>query len=305
MLVVVRVELHRLHIAEGVRETNVVAVAAVGDGHVVVLVETGAEHLVPLVAANGFVLAYSSIEVGEFSTIVARTVAVARRIRRRDGVAVAVNVICEVAGQGSLVGVVFKSPVVKTWTEIHLHVGHIGNLVPTDIGIEVYTCTSSIGTFLGGDHHNTIVTLGTIQGRSRSTFQNGDALDVLGVDVNESVCTDALVVPVAFVVGVAIANGHTVHDDERLGVTRDRGESTHSHRHGRDVTTGSGLHAHTCSLTIHSGGEIRRACLDKVFGFHLAHCVTHLSGIFLDTEGGHDDFTQAIHFFRHHNLHVL
>ena len=74
---------------------------------------------------------------------------------------------------------------------------------------------------LRGDHHNTVGGLGTVKGRCRSTFQNRDILNVFGVDVDETVRADALVAPVAFVVGLTVVDRHTVEHDERLGCACD------------------------------------------------------------------------------------
>ena len=62
---------------------------------------------------------------------------------------------------------------------------------------------------LGGDHHNTVCTSGTVDGGGGSVLQNLDALDVGGVDE----------------VGV-VAHLHTVHDIKRRGVAIDGTHTT-------------------------------------------------------------------------------
>ena len=74
VLVVCRVILHGLRIVEVVREADVATLRAVGDGYVVVLVETSAEYLVPLVATDRCVWTLGTIEIGYLSAIVAWTI---------------------------------------------------------------------------------------------------------------------------------------------------------------------------------------------------------------------------------------
>ena len=80
-------------------------------------------------------------------------------------------------------------------------------------------CTAAFGTLLCGNHHNAVGCLRTVESRSSSTLKDRDVVDVLGVDVYKTVRLDALVVPVAVVVGVAVADRHTVEHEQRLCVT--------------------------------------------------------------------------------------
>ena len=220
MLVVVRVVLHGLNILIRIREADVVAVGTIGDGDIVVLIETSAEYFVPLVAADRSEGTLCAVEVCNLLVgVEACTIGViGLTVRSNDSIAVTVDTCVTETGQSLLV-VVTEYPVVITRTELCLHVGHVGNVIPADIGIEVNVCTCSVGTLLGGDHDDTVVTFRTVERCCGSTLQHGDALNVLRVDVDETVSTDALVGPVAFVVRVTVADGHTVHNDERLGVT--------------------------------------------------------------------------------------
>ena len=159
VLVVVRVELSSLYVIVGVRETNVVLLGCVGDGHIVRLVETGAEHLVPLVALDGLEGASSTVKVGYITAVVAGTVAViSLTVRSPDLVAVAVKAGLTETGQ-SVGVVVTQYPVVITGTELALDVGHIGHLVPAQVNTKLDIGASTGSTLLGGDHDNAVGSL--------------------------------------------------------------------------------------------------------------------------------------------------
>ena len=159
VLVVVRVVLSSLYVIVGVGETNIVPFGSIGDSHIVGLVETGAEYLVPLVACDGLVGTLGTVKVGYLTAVVAGTVAVIGLTVGSDNlVAVAVEAGIAETGQGLLVSVA-QYPVVITGTELALDVGHISHLLPAQVGTELYSGASTGGTLLGGDHDNAVSSL--------------------------------------------------------------------------------------------------------------------------------------------------
>jgi hypothetical protein len=78
---------------------------------------------------------------------------------------------------------------------------------------------------LHGDEDNAVRAFGTIQGSGGSAFQDGEVLDILDVDVGETVGLHALLIPVALVVHVSVTDRNAVHDDERLVGTGNGGET--------------------------------------------------------------------------------
>src|SRR3569833_510145 len=65
---------------------------------------------------------------------------------------------------------------------IPLHITY----VPTfgEAGVELNSAGS---TFLRGDHDNTVGTAGTVDGRGRRIFQDGDVSDVVGIDIKKRI----------------------------------------------------------------------------------------------------------------------
>ena len=93
------------------------------------------------------------------------------------------------------------------------------------------------GTALGLDFDDTIRTLRTPDGRCGSILQHGDALDVLGVDVQQ--LGKLLVVGRGEVeiVGVARLPDVAVDNDERLAGTIDTRHTAQTHRSTRTQVT--------------------------------------------------------------------
>ena len=60
------------------------------------------------------------------------------------------------------------------------HIEFVGQSLQTEVGRDV-DVGLTLRAVLGGDHHNTIGTCRTVDGRSRGVFQNLDALNVGGV----------------------------------------------------------------------------------------------------------------------------
>ena len=78
---------------------------------------------------------------------------------------------------------------------------------------------------LGLDEHHAIASLSTIEGRG--ILENGDLLDVLGIDVEQQVGVIAVVEGVTRLLQIL---HHTVDHDEGLRIGRQRVESSDEHR---------------------------------------------------------------------------
>ena len=92
MLMVVRVELHSLHVVVGVGETYVVFLGTVGQRQVVSLVYTGTEDICPLVVVNRCECTLCTVKVSNhFAGIVFSTPRIKSfTVRCNNGIAVAI-----------------------------------------------------------------------------------------------------------------------------------------------------------------------------------------------------------------------
>ena len=143
-------------------------------------------------------------------------------------------------------------------------------------------------TLLHGDEDDTVSSLRTVEGSSGGTLQDGEALDILNVDVGETVGLHTLLTPVTIVVDIAVTHGDAVNDHEGLVGTGDGRETTDVDGDSSSGTTRGCGHADTGSLTVESGSQGRGSGGHKALGVDGTDSVTELLLIFTDTESGND-----------------
>ena len=87
------------------------------------------------------------------------------------------------------------------------------------MGIEVHRQLAAFGA-LASDDYRTVCSFRAVESCGRSSFQNTEALDVLWVDVYQTIGTDLSVVAkfgeVRAFTRAAVADGYTVQNDEWL-----------------------------------------------------------------------------------------
>ena len=123
---------------------------------------------------------------------------------------------------------------------------------------------------LGGDQDDAVGGLGTVQGGSGSTLQDGDALDIVGVEVADTVTVvegshTARAVGVTADVGGA-AHRHAVDDVERFVAAVDRTETTDGDLRRSTHTGGRLGDRHTGGLTGQGGDHVGCAVAGDFFG---------------------------------------
>ena len=210
MLVVVRVILHCLYIIVGIRETQAIAVCAVGQCKIISLVYTCTEDIFPLVVINRSKWTFCTIKVGNlFAGIISGTIGI-------DGFAVWSNNVVAIAVEASVTETcscflcVAKCPVIITRTEFLLDFRHVSHLVEAYVCAEVNMCSGSFLSLFGSNHYNTISCLWTIKSWSCCTLQYRDIFNILWVDIYETVWVDSLVAPIVIIVGITIMDWHAI-----------------------------------------------------------------------------------------------
>ena len=287
----VGVVLVRRIVHEGVGETEVSVLAALLDRHVVLLGDTGAEHVAPRIGGDGAVWTVTGRGVNLAAVILGAEIVVG--VLGSIGllaVAVLTRVLQETVVRG--IDILLEAEVPEsirvTGTEGRLVGRHVSHLVGLDGRVEVHMDTGILLTLLHGDEHDTVRTFGTVQGGGGGALQDGEVLDILHVDVGQTVGVDTLVAPVVGVVGIAVTHRHAVHDDERLAGTRDGGDTADVDGDSTRGAARSGGHADTGSLAVEGGTQGRRHGVVQRLGIDGAHGVTDPLLILADTEGGDD-----------------
>ena len=304
MLLEVRVILVGTAVQIGIGEAHIALVATLGDTDVVLLVDTGAEHFLPRILVDDIVGTISAIEVEEFlAGIITRT-----EILRRTGIChltVTVTVVTIEESVGIVVAVAQTVLGESTRTEGCLIGRHISYEVAGNAGIEVDADSAGTLTALGGNHDNAVGSFRTVEGRSGSTLKNAEVLDILGVDVGQTVALRTLAAPIVGVVGIAVVDGHTVDNDERLVGTGNGAETTHVDGDGTCSTTRSGLDAYTGCLTVEGSTEVGAGGGGEFIALDSRYGVTEFLGILLDTHGGYNDFTECVVVFFKYDIEGL
>ena len=98
------------------------------------------------------------------------------------------------------------------------------------MGIEVHRQLAAFGA-LASDDYRTVCSLRAVESCGGSSFQNTEALDVLWVDVYQTIGTDLSVVAkfgeVRAFTRAAVADGYTVQNDEWLVISSDGSQSAY------------------------------------------------------------------------------
>ena len=313
VLVQMRVVLVRSVVHPGVGETGVAVLATAGDGHVVLLGETGAEDVGIRIVSDGGVLHHSGRSVDVLAielrteTVVTTTVG-GHSIEGTDSLSVTVLVAGrETEGRGSRVAVnIVVVPVLEgvARTENGLHLRHVGNHVGISGSAKLDMGSGVPLTLLHGDEDDTVRTLRTVEGSRVGTLQDGEALDVLDVDVSETVGLHTLLTPVAVVVHIAVTHGNAVNDDERLVGTSDGRKTADVDGDSSGGSTRSRGYADTGRLTIKGGTQGRGSGGHEALGVDGADRVTELLLILADTEGGHDSTFKHLGVFLQDDVNI-
>ena len=297
VLAQVRVVLVRDIVQEGVGETEVSMLAALLDRHVVLLGDTRAEHVAPRVGGHGAVGAVAGRGIDGTAVILGTEVVVGvLRGERLLAVAVLAHGLEEAIVRR--VDVLLEAQVPESvriaGAEGRLIGRHVSHLVSLDGSVEVHMDAAVLLTLLHGDEDDAVRAFGTVQGGRGSALQDGEVLDILHVDVGQTVGLDALVAPVVGVVGIAVTHRHAVHDDERLAGTRDGGDTADVDGDSAGGAARGGGHADAGGLTVEGGTQGRGDRVVQGFGADGAHGVTDPLLILADTEGGHDGAFQQL-----------
>ena len=178
----------------------------------------------------------------------------------------------------------------------------LGELETTVVGDIYPACT----TTLGGNDDDAVGGIGTVEGRRRGARQGADALDVIGVDVTGGVTRLAGSGKDAFrLLAGEVLHGDAVHDIQHVVVAIDRLGSAHYHAAAAARTRRAGIDGHTGHLARERVDEVGIRHPRQGIAFDLLHVVGQRLGLFLDTEGGHDNLTEVKSCRRFHcNRHV-
>ena len=163
-----------------------------------------------------------------------------------------------------------------------------GNLTGLD-ATAVFDGEVAVGatlTLAGGDDDDAVSGTGTVEGRSGSALQDGQALDVL---VGK---------------GVHAAHNDTIHHIERLVVTVDGAVTTDNHIHGSTRVGRRRRNLQTGNLTREGGGHVGRMLTGEFLVLHGRRRIAE--GLFrtCDAHRRHDDFVQHHRIFLHRDVHL-
>ena len=276
---------------ERVGETEVSVLAALLDGHVVLLGDTRAEHVSPGVGGDGAERTVAGRGVDGTAVIPGTEVVVGvLRGERLLAVAVLAHGLEEAVVRG--IDVLFEAEVPESvriaGTESGLIGRHVGDLVGLHGSVEVHVDAGVLLALLHGDENDAVRAFGTVQGGRGSALQDGEVLDVLDVDFRQTIGLDALVAPVVGVVGIAVTHRNAVHDDERLAGAGDGGDTADVDGDGARGAARSGGHADTGGLAVEGGAQGRGHGVVEGLGVDGAHGVADALLVLADTERGDD-----------------
>ena len=181
-----------------------------------------------------------------------------------------------------------------------LQVQEIGNRRPGELAGVGHADGFVLGTaLLGGDEDDTVTGAGTVKGRGGRAFQDGDALDVLGVEVESAAAAVRAAPEAGLTVDVVAARvvRDAVHDIEGLVIVGQGGGSTDDHA-GGSADTGTGVgDLQTGDLSLEGVREAHAAAAGQFFGLDVLHRVTQGFLLTGDAQGGHDDLVQQFAVF--------
>ena len=261
-------------------ETERVVLSAAGEGHVVALAVPGAVEFLP-----GILRADEGDLGGAVPPVVHGGGGAHFRTPGTGGLLV-------IVAQGTLAVLVLEGREIGDGRP-----GELAAVADTDLLL-------ALAALLGGDEDDTVTGAGAVQGRRGGALQHGNALDVLGVDVEGA----ALVVhrtPKTGLVGTgrtAVVVGDAVHHVQRGVVVGEGGVATEDHPGG---TAGAGRRIvdHQAGHLARKGiGEGDSAAAGELFRLDVLHGVAEGLLFTGNAEGGDDDFVQEFAVFLEDDL---
>ena len=260
-------------VADG--ETERVVLVASGDGHVVALAAAGAIELRPRIG----------------STLIRNLGGAVPPVGHHGGGAHG-----RTPGAGSLSIELTQG----TLAVDVLHAGEVGDRRPGELAaVADAKLLVALAALLGGDEDDTVTGAGTVQSGSGGAFQHGNALDVLGVDVERT----ALVVLGAPQTGriltgsTAVVIRDTIHHVQRGVVVGEGGVTTQNHTGGTTGTGGGIVDGQTGHLAHQGVGEGNATTTGEFFRFHVLNGITQGFLLTGDTEGGNNNLVQEFAVF--------
>ena len=292
---------HFVHI--GIREAVARHLGALRYGHRVGLVPARAEEFFPGIVGLRHIGAHLAVPVEHGGPVVARTERLRGAVEALVGLPVP-RALIEATRLLLVVAVVY---VVAARTVDRLHLRQIGGHVGRHLRGEVHR-QFALRSTLAGDDHRSVGRLRAIEGRGRSPLQDGNALDVLGIDVHDAVGTYTPVVAklgeVRRVARVAVADRHTVQDDDGLVVARNGSQATHVDGHAAGRTTLRLVDAYARSLAVEGRAQIGCPGLHQIFGIDGTHGIAQPLGVFLDAHRGDYHLAQHLRVLGQHHAQV-
>ena len=181
-------------------------------------------------------------------------------------------------------------------TVLALELWQFGDTLKAD-GRGVFHAVASVLTgVFSGDHHHAVGGAAAVECRGGSSLQYRNALNVVGVDVlHEVAVVVALGTSGCFrAVVVTALDGHTVDDEERLVVARERVGTTDKHlgTTAHAACTGGDLQSGDLSLQSVDRVAQSAAAEVQVFAFHLGDSVAEGFLLSRHAEGSDDDVVE-------------
>ena len=181
-----------------------------------------------------------------------------------------------------------------------LQVQEVGDRRPGELAGVGHADGFVLGTaLLGGDEDDAVTGAGTVKGRGGRAFQDGNTLDVLGVEVESAAAAVRAAPEAGLAVDVVAARviRNAVHDVEGLVVVGEGGGATDDHA-GGSADTGTGVgDLQAGDLALEGVREAHASTAGQFFGLDVLHRVTQGFLLTGDTEGGHDDLVQQFTVF--------
>ena len=175
------------------------------------------------------------------------------------------------------------------------------------MGIEVHRQLAAFGA-LASDDYRTVCSFRAVESCGRSSFQNTEALDVLWVDVYQTIGTDLSVVAkfgeVRAFTRAAVADGYTVQNDEWLVISSDGSQSAYVDGDSSGRTALCLCDADSRCFTVHGRGKVGCSCLYQFVCTDGTDGIADTFRVFFDTHCRYYDFFQLLGIFAECNLQV-
>ena len=199
------------------------------------------------------------------------------------------------------VGCAVKVAAVASEVTFHEHVLQrrlAGHLVDAEGLGEAHA--EALGTLaaFGGDDDGTVQTAGTVEGRSGGTFQDGDGLEVVGVEVLQRVAVVEVVgAPVGAVVDRLVVEDDAVDHEDRLVVVAQGRCATDQDLVVAEHTAVGCVDLDTGHFALNGGDRVDEVGV-QLIALDLGHRITQRFGSTLDAEGGDHGAFQHLGVFR-------